>query len=435
MKGEQYKTVAQAIQRASELRVWVALTKDYLLNVVTPFQIPGAVDGAIAALKRLGFKGNSYVGIAHSLSGLFLRSYAKKSNKLKAVVMMASYLERNTNLGDFPLPVLTLAAELDGQTRISRIVVEYAKLMEEVSLSQKAVYRNPVICVEGANHAQFASGPMPGRVKKMNPEPDVSEAEAHARIGEYVSSFLAVQFSNVTAEVSTARRNLENYFVETGRILKPLLDVKELTEVDRFGSLPWARVAQKNVAGHLADQVNVYNRVCQGWAFIDSKPYISSVGDRVIVNTTAAISFAWSLLDRPSELQSPTDVALKMKSKAGLKIALRLDIADGGQSQDCVALNELALNVALNRSTAASRARYSKRGLPVVFEKDIVRPTGFLWATTPFTSWQDNAGLHVRAVRSSVPSTSSRYQGNLFCKVLSPYRALEWVVLDSLKPY
>ena len=60
---------ARAIQEASELRVWVALTGSYLLNVADSQQVARSAREAIQKLKNAGMKSRNYVGVGHGIGG------------------------------------------------------------------------------------------------------------------------------------------------------------------------------------------------------------------------------------------------------------------------------------------------------------------------------------------------------------------------------
>ena len=429
IKWTQYRDIAQAIQKSTDLRVWVALTRGYMVNMPTPPEVSWAINGAITALKQAGFKGKNYVGVGHSVGGLQLQGYAKsKESKLKAVVLMASHVS-DTKLKDYPVPVLTLAAELDGQTRITRIVDEYDQLLEDVKIDKRAMYRTPVICIGGANHGQFASGVMPARVRSMNPKPDVSESEVRAMVAKYISSFLIAAFSKDTSLVEAAQKKLEDSFLESGRIFQPLLDMKALHELD--GSCSWARIAQEYIARDFVDNLQVNVQVLKRFNFANSTPSIFTAGETVVINITALIRQEMNPLNIPSVKQSPIEIDLKLKSPDAIREALGLGPA---LLPSCCSLNELALQVALNSSTSEARERYNSRGRPIIFECDIVSDLGPWWALTPLQYKEDKGGLHVQAVALNRPLSSSTSRGNFYCKVMPPYRALEWVILDSLKP-
>ncbi|GFR80995.1 hypothetical protein ElyMa_000593400 [Elysia marginata] len=67
INGEQYRKTAQAIQAASELRMWVALTS--LTGIVDPQNLPDAIDEAIEALDNAGMVSENFVGVGHGKGG------------------------------------------------------------------------------------------------------------------------------------------------------------------------------------------------------------------------------------------------------------------------------------------------------------------------------------------------------------------------------
>ncbi|GFR60288.1 hypothetical protein ElyMa_005404700 [Elysia marginata] len=58
-------STAQAIQAASQLRMWVALTS----FIVNPQNIPDAIDEAIEALDNAGMVSKNFIGVGHGRGG------------------------------------------------------------------------------------------------------------------------------------------------------------------------------------------------------------------------------------------------------------------------------------------------------------------------------------------------------------------------------
>ena len=50
--------------------MWVALSEDYVFDMLTAPDVRGAVDKAIGALKKAGMTSESYVGVAHGSGGM-----------------------------------------------------------------------------------------------------------------------------------------------------------------------------------------------------------------------------------------------------------------------------------------------------------------------------------------------------------------------------
>ena len=352
--------------------------------------------------------------------------------------MLGACLARTTKLQDYPLPVLTLAAELDGVTRITRVAEEYAKLKQELKTSFLALYKTPVILIEGGNHAQFASGKMPILPEERDLTPDLKEEEAHGQIANYVYSFLAANFATSPILKDTAYAELEAAFLKSNNKFQPFLDMKDLDEKDGFSQ--WTVLAQEHFAQEFAHQVQIENEIGNEMWFFRSSPSIRVDKGRVIVNTTTLLDYEERSASKKSVMESPIEVNMKLKSKDAIWMAVvkqnnsaHMDGPKDSLKREpntCKSLNELALEIALTRSSPAARDRYKTRGRPMIFEDDNVVSFGFLWALTPLNTRKDADGLHVKAIARVTPASGLHY-----CKVITPYRAMEWINIDSLRKY
>merc|ERR1719261_1933686 len=72
-------------------------------------------------------------------------------------------------------PVLTIGAELDGLCRITRIAEARYTQIDFDADPTTALRAMPVTVVQGASHAQFASGTMPSFVKSHDLRPEISD--------------------------------------------------------------------------------------------------------------------------------------------------------------------------------------------------------------------------------------------------------------------
>ena len=375
--------------------------------------------------------------------GVFLSSYAINS-PLKAVVLLGSYLTRPTKLRDYPKPVLTLSGELDGQTRITRVAVDYEQLVEDAKNNISSLYRTPVINIKGSCHAQFASGPMPSEVRKYDLKPAITDYEAHAFIGQYVSTFVSVTFGSVGSMVEEAKRQLVYYFKDSGKRFLPLLGVKSL---DKKGSVsPWAQICQAKVAGKYLARTAINNRILQLLPFLESKPSIEKLGSGIIINTTARIDYESNPMDVSTHKESPVEIDVKMKSRDAIKKALNVTLPqflqaieilglDKENNITCKDLNQIAFHLALKNSTTEAQERYTKYGRPITFKDDIVYGTGFQWSTKSMGLEESDHGLLVQGVALVTSIKSLMFPGMHYCKVLSPYRAMEWINVDSLRTH
>ena len=347
--------------------------------------------------------------------------------------MMGYSLHRDARLKDFPVPVLTLAAELDGLNRITRIAEEFEKLQEDLESSHVALYQTPVMVVEGANHAQFASGDMPRRIQGDDLQPSITEDEAHRKIGKQVSSFLTALFTTLADQKETALAELEEAFFNAYQIFKPFLEIKDLDQKGRASQ--WTSLAQERLAGEFADQIEISNSAGDKPWFSRSKPSIGRDGGSVVVETTTFVYYDKIMNNNDLALgrQSPLEISMKLKSKDAISKAL--STGDGKPTASlkskpltCRSINEYAVEVALKHSSDAARERYLTRGRPIVFEDDANIWFEAMWGVRPMKTWVDDQGLHVRSVAFETP-------GSLYCKVVSPSRVMEWINIDSLREY
>ena len=101
----------------------------------------------------------------------------------------------------------------------------------------------------------------------------------------------------------------------------------------------------------------------------------------------------------------------------------------------CAEINKKALAWAMNKASPKALKRYHDFGNKLVFGDDTGPfKSGPLWIWHPM-SYEDNADKTETLVQSPMirtPSDSSVFAGFHYCKLLSPYRALEWIYVDSL---
>ena len=352
--------------------------------------------------------------------------------------MLGACLARTTKLQDYPLPVLTLGAELDGITRITRVAEEYAKLKQELKTSFLALYKTPVILIEGGNHAQFASGKMPFILSDEDLTPDLKEQEARVQIAKHVNSFITATFVSSTDMKDTALEELEEAFLNADKKFQPFLYTKELDEKDGFSQ--WTVLAQEHFAQEFAHQIQIENEIGDEIWFFRSSPSIRVYNGRVIVKTTSLLDYKENNMLVVTAIESPIEINIKLKSKDAIWKAVvkqnnssHLDgpkLSLKAKPNTCKSLNEYALDLALKLSSPAARDRYKAQGRPMIFEDDNVVSFGFLWALTPLKTSEDADGLHVKAIARVTPAIGLHY-----CKVITPYRAMEWINIDSLRKY
>ncbi|KAK3584320.1 hypothetical protein CHS0354_017131 [Potamilus streckersoni] len=430
--------------------LWIALLEDFVFDIPNPLELELAVDKAFDELKNLGMKSNNYFLAGHSLGGVFVGMYGMSHpTQLKGILLYASYLTREHALHAYPVPVMTLSGDLDGLTRITRIVDTFEsvnciiyyqgiinlprKLENDVKNDTSATFRTPVIVMPGVNHGQFASGLMPPNVAKHDLKPDVTEENAHEQISNYTRDFILATLPDPNPYAKQAMVSLSVSYQNTLAIIQPLLDIKGLDDNSNHTSV-WTSMSQKIIAGSNLDKyVKAYDTEV-------SVAYIGEKNPEEYLNEEGVTVLTYSSLRQPinpedvSEVpQTPEEIMAKMKSSQAIADLLGNVTASGNLT--CKDVNQVAFAYVLANTSTAAKKRFKQRGLPIMFYPD--KPIKFEedWIRSKLQLDYNELGLHVTSYShvTNVKNQDNGSPGMHFCKLLSPYRAMEWIYIDSLK--
>nr|KAG5698630.1 hypothetical protein BaRGS_003144 [Batillaria attramentaria] len=432
----------EVIQQVSTLKLWVALLDGFMLNTPNPLQLPGAVNQAIKDLKKKGMTSHNVFLAGHSLGGVFVGEYGQKhADQLKGILLFASYLTRDVRLSDYPLPVLTISGDLDGQTRITRIADTFEEFEKDVRIKKTAMFRTPVVVLPGVCHAQFASGPMPDAVKKRDLTPEVTSQTAYNLIANQTAAFLVASLAAPEADITYARTTLEAATKKTRDIMKPLLTVKKFDVNDENSDL-LAFVAQYMEAIIPSKMLRVTDVVQLEYEFIFSKPIINMTGTYdpqsgyvPTVYTYSHLSYALNPMDISTVPSSPQQVAVKMKSFLAIQNATKIMNPDDGGNLTCKDFNQEAINQVMQFASPVAKQRYQTRGRTISLEDDVNCTSIDQWTTSSLELKETDSDLKVTSsgVVTSLHEADPTLSGMHYCKLLSTYRIMEWMYVDSLR--
>lgn len=80
-------------------------------------------------------------------TGVFVADYGlKQETPLTGVMLFASYLTSGHRLRDYPTPLLTISGDLDGLTRITRIVETFEYVLFTVHVKENCLISPFIIC-------------------------------------------------------------------------------------------------------------------------------------------------------------------------------------------------------------------------------------------------------------------------------------------------
>ena len=130
----------------------------------------------------------------------------------------------------------------------------------------------------------------------------------------------------------------------------------------------------------------------------------------------------------------------KLMSRQSVQVKAGDKDADFHQTDEvgnrCGDINQKALDWALSKANTKAMARYNKYGKKLVIGDDLGPfNAGPLWIWK-YLSYNDNADKTQTTIQSPMMRTPTDYSisaaaGFHYCKLLSPFRALEWIYLDS----
>ncbi|KAL1522457.1 hypothetical protein AB1Y20_017445 [Prymnesium parvum] len=224
---EGYRPVAEAIQRASDFPVWVGVPQ-FILNLPEPVQFESKVRSTLDSMKAAGMEAAYTVLFAHSLGGVFAQKWlATPSQGVDALVLYGATLLRQYRGVPYPVPVLTLDGDLDGQLRVTRQAEAYYHQVAKWPPSSSSLPPQPVILLEGLSHWSISSGPVPSTVKKHDLQPEVSEEEGHAAIAMSIAMYLQALFGSPEEQLN-AKAWMLSALKNTGKLVTPILDALRL---------------------------------------------------------------------------------------------------------------------------------------------------------------------------------------------------------------
>ena len=464
IKPDQYEPLAAAIQAASVFTLWIGIP-EFPLDLAEPLVLSSAISRVLKSMANQGMNASSVFYSGHSLGGAMVQDYVyKNSDNSQGQILMGAYLLRKYRNQTYPVPTMTVGGELDGLTRVTRIMEEYYHRILLANDMQKATQSFPVTIVEGMSHFQFASGDIPSHVKNNDLKPEIPYDAAHSQVATLVSAFIAFQMGD-TRGLSTIQTAVE----AAGSFVKPLISAyqlegfynflppcydKEPSPYCKFGC-PWTEIAQQIMGGlpkglslvdkdafHPVWQVTPVHlpHVTNNCSQPDSNCELHSV--TVSQNVYEDID----KLDTASTYTSAKEIRAKLKSRqtvmqaAGFK-NVSFNVSDAPFI--CKEINQQAYDWAKANTGSKSYQRYVTYGEYMTMGPDKgpynVGPE-WIWNPLDYTETKNSTGGAVLEVQSIMMKTPTDYHikaaaGMHYCKLLSPARAMEWMYVDGLRKY
>lgn len=340
---------------------------------------------------------------------------------------------------------------------------ENSQLLNTVKSPEKLSTSFAVIALEGLNHMSFASGAPSWFVAQRDLKAEVTQDAAHEKIAKVISSFLNSDVEAINAELRA-----------TQAFLKPIIEAFELEGSIHFNrpnqskchrgycseGSAWTIEAQKILSQeNIVKANNVTLNITNDYVILSSLPPLGDLfhPKRSLKNGTLSISTysqcTWDLLDKYLDggfaPVSAREIGSKMFSRqcslvyGANRTKEETPITVDTEGNICQEINKQALAWAFSKASPKALNRFEQHGQKINFVDDKYYVNGFSW-TYSVLKWEENKETGDMDVRSFTmvtdidakplpifaPDGLDCYH---YCKLLSPARALEWVLVDGLR--
>ncbi|MEI8027209.1 MAG: alpha/beta hydrolase [Pseudomonadota bacterium] len=451
----EYSHLAEEIQKKSFVPLWIGIA-EFTGNLPNPLEANFRLRSLIEYLKKEGLStaGEDKIFLAgHSMGGIMAQGQVK-NKKYAGLILFSSYLTRKNDMStlpDFPMPVLTMSGELDGLTRITRISLENEAAQEVAQkVGEKVVAaRKPVILVKGVNHSQFASEVL------IDGDflPEVTYPVAQEKIAQVTADFIMANSKSEIAQDGDTNQHedailrLMSGQKETSALLQPFVASKK-------DQSQWCAGTQILLVDHLKanQKITVLNDV-----YPEKKLFSQSVPKAEVKSDTSLEVHVPTWEEKPS---NPFDFSIIPEGTSEIDCKLYVPNSVPNVETKSVSCFEHSLESApiasicqyanlriyeevLSKMSEVQRLRFQSRGKKLAMDADFLLDSERSWLNSPLKispSESDRETLifqspaWISSIQTANPNINflegdSQYN----CKLLSPSRIAEWILVDSFK--
>jgi hypothetical protein len=437
-----YVATAASIQNAisSDIALWVVIpaVTNRLCIIECSFALlcsplHNTVESAFTLAASKGWKrGNDKTDImiaGHSLGGVCANQLMQAySMPYRLIMVFGSYVTESGkyDLTNYPVPVLTLNAELDGLTSPGKTSIWWKQFVSMSKSNPNTFLNKPVIVLPKQNHSDFCPGyNVPGDIMG-----EVSESFATQNIGKHVGAYLRIQLLQETSPSSADAQLLSTAIDFTRQLLTPYVNAENLAVSG--GTSEVCKKAQVTLSGLPAAE---QSKLIVADKFQSSTMGLSTcttnytaAGGRLVLNTCSHTDY-YSDIDNTGFIPCASQLSCKMVSYDRVAQQLKTSTT----KKTCSDVNKQNTALALSMATAGTRARYLAKGRQFCFLADTVTSVGPTWLAESLSLKTNSACMNIQSPRLETSINYVVYPGVTFCKLITPARALDWMMTDSLK--
>jgi hypothetical protein len=351
-----------------------------------------------------------------------------------------------------------------------------------------AMLNHAVVLVPGMNHFGFISGEPPFMDEFRDLRSELSHDDAVQQVALSVSEFMDYHRTKKMERATPLIQRMN----ETISYVQPILAAMELEGSYHLGKTPchlceeaehsqnccddclegspWAAMVQRDIAPEGIEYGLVKDEFHQSWwinPFHDPPFYHPSIDAtsvekkaNVLLNATSPTMTTSTRVAKVLSMETVSEpvyeksdmylfdagffsnAALELRCKFNSRQSI-LEAAGGdappfeSECGTCSKMNEQTIKWALEQVPESVKSRYLERGTKLVAGKDIEHSAGpsWIWSYMDYRRVDDRTmelDSHIMSTPLDHPVPAAG--GKLYCKLLSPAKALDWIYTDSLRP-
>ena len=446
--NENYTSIAKSIQKFTSLNLWIGIPH-CLMNLCDPldptsFGLNAAIFRVITALNSTNaglLQSHQIFIFGHSLGGPGARHFIDFHPEFAGLGLLGTQyigdhedykgtLGYPMNLSAFPLPLLALTGELDGVPFThAGSLLNQREILDEDTKNKKVI-----IVIPGMDHSDFCQGfHVSGDIVS-----ELSSDFAVNSIGEVIGSWLDLQlFNKDSLNFENAKKKIDSYIEKTSVLMSPF------NEASNLDKKAWCETSQKILSGLNESD---WERLIVNGIFVDgtnfdlehAHPNYSFID---ALNTTLMINVpSYPYYEEIKDFSYATlysgarDIACKMLSADKIANLLNFEVPEVSKQKTCKDINEMAFELAkklVRNQFPTSFQRFEKQGVFPKFIDDSFPLIGPQWVFLNSLKIDSKTG-EVTSPDMYSPLDSWAYPGVRYCKVLSPAKAVEYIMSTGL---
>ncbi|CAC5361349.1 unnamed protein product [Mytilus coruscus] len=424
-----YKSLGTAIQTFCPLQLWIGIIEDKIgthYEVTDVLRLVDMINTEVYRLKKTSGKVQIILG-GHGQSGSLIQQFVSEyPDVVSGIILLGARVMSDRILMQLNVPTMTVIGNLDGLTKITTLANVYKKFLQQIKADPSLKYRYPMVVLDGVNHGIFSNGQLPVHLLIQDITLDTEYEKLLQDILQPISTFLLYCRGENGRVVLDS---LNDYFVETNKILEPLLKAHQITIDPKEYKSHWVKQSQmwlSDLVGPDSTRINIESYFTYQSAF-NPALFNESVSKVTI--------YLFSQLDTPVEKIDSDEIPLQIHARMFRRDAIlkKLGIKqnDNSPERTCKDLNYASYVIAYNRSAEKIRKRFDKRNPGILFHEDIIIPSESSWNEKNILVTRHNRVLHVTSYAYITENNDA--DGHIFCTLLPPIRAMEWIYYGIYK--